>query len=88
MASLQLAADRGFFGLWLPVALVAAYSCGTYGAGSYGTCSSVGVPNTGFAPLVALQSVLTSNRLVPVLIGVAVVLGAVVAAVVWRRRSE
>ena len=61
MASLQLAADRGFFGLWLPVVLVAAYSCGTYGAGSYGTCSSVGVPNTGFAPLAALQSMVTNN---------------------------
>jgi hypothetical protein len=73
--------------------LLAAYSCGTYGAGGYGTtCSTnttVGVPNTGFAPLEALQSMATNGYfLLGLLISVSIAFGLLVLFLARRRRRK
>lgn len=78
MANVASALSRASFGPFVVSALLAVYSCGTYGAGSYGTCSSVGVPNTGFAPLAALQSMVTNNYLLGLLFLVLIGVGLLV----------
>lgn len=76
----------GFRSWLLSFSLLAAYACGTYGAGAYGTCDSVGAPNTGFALFDVLKSTLTSPY---VIIGlVLVVLGGVAIALAARRRRQ
>jgi hypothetical protein len=74
-----------------PVALAmfAAYSCGTYGAGSYNTCSTatVGAPNTGFPPLDMLQSIVSNSFFLPV-ISIALLIVGIVVIYAARRRSR
>jgi hypothetical protein len=78
-------------GIGVPsMTVLAAYSCGTYGAGGYGTaCStntSLGVPNTGFAPLAALQSMATNGYfLLGLLISVSIAFGLLVLFLARRR---
>lgn len=72
---------------WLvSLPLLAAYACGTYGAGSYGTCSGVGVPNTGFGPLDMLKSTVANPYFIAGL--VLAVIGLAVIAFVTRRQRR
>ena len=87
LCKIRASAPFAIFQGWLvSLPLLAAYACGTYGAGSYGTCSGVGVPNTGFGPLDMLKATLTSPYFIA---GLALaVIGLVVIAFVARRQRR
>jgi LPXTG-motif cell wall-anchored protein len=92
MASSAMTTGHAFLGSLVALTVPAAYSCGTYGAGGYGTsCSTnttVGVPNTGFAPLDALQTAVSGNPLLAFVGALLILLSAVGGVVMWRRRRR
>jgi len=72
----------------LSITLVAAYACEAYGAGSYGTCSAVGAPNTGFAPLAMLHSLVTNQYFITsLLISMLIMVGLLLLLLAGLRRK-
>lgn len=92
MASPAVIAGHASLAPLVALALLAAYSCGLYGAGGYGTTcgatTTVGAPNTGFAPLDALQSAVQHDPLLVFVSGLLILLAIVGGVVMWRQRRR